>query len=138
MRVTKVIREYIEEKVKEKMPLPEKPQDSLNEELDQIREEILKMAKAKFVEFAKKHKGKFYFNWSGFGSEEYEEQLKYIDRSLEVRGCSSIHTKEDDEYQKTKKEIEKKRQETIKDIIVTLELGGTKAELEEMLAKVGV
>ena len=137
MRVTKFIREYIEEKVREKMPLPEKPQDSLSEELDQIREEMLETAKAKFVEFAKKHKGKFYFNWSGCGYEEHEGQLRYIDRNLEIRGCSAIHTKEDEEYQKTKKEIERKREEIIKDIIVTLELGGTKAELEEMLAKVG-
>ena len=137
MRVTKVIREYIEEKVREKMPLPEKPQDDLSEELDRIREEVLETAKAKFAEFAKKHKGKFYFNWSGCGFDEYEGQLNYIDRNLEIRGCSTIHTKEDEEYQKAKKEIERKRQETIKDIIVTLELGGTKAELEEMLAKVG-
>lgn len=136
MRVTKVIREYIEEKVSEKMPLPERPQDSLSEELEQIREEMLETAKAKFAEFAKKHKGKFYFNWSGCGYEEHEGQLKYIDRNLEIRGCSVICTKEDEEYQKAKKEVERKREETIKDIIVTLELGGTKAELEEMLAKV--
>ena len=30
MRVTKVIREYIEEKVAEKLPYPEKPKDSLD------------------------------------------------------------------------------------------------------------
>ena len=36
MRVTKVIREYIEEKVAERLPFPEKPKDSLEEELAQL------------------------------------------------------------------------------------------------------
>jgi hypothetical protein len=137
MRVTKVIREYIEEKVAEKLPYPEKPKDSLEEELAQVMKEMLVAAKAKLKEFAYQHKGEFYFGWSGCDYDNFEGQCKYIDNELEIRGCSCIHSKEEEEYKKLRKDIQDKRKEAVKDIIITLELGGTKAELEEMLAKVG-
>jgi hypothetical protein len=42
MRVTKVIREYIEEKVAERLPFPEKPKSSLIEEFEQLEEKMNK------------------------------------------------------------------------------------------------
>lgn len=137
MRVTKVIREYIEEKVAERLPYPEKPKDNLEEELAQLMEEMLAVAKARLKEFAHQHKGEFFFGWSGCDYDNVEGQCKYIDKELEFRGCSCIHSKEEEEYKKLRKDIEHKRKTAVKDIIITLELGGTKAELEEMLTKVG-
>ena len=93
MRVTKTIKEFIEEQVDtifgDYQPLPERVQ--FNEELELINEEVKAFARAKGIELAKSH--------------DVPE--------IEVRsGCTLV-----------------------KDIIVTLELGGTKAELMETLAK---
>ena len=41
------------------------------------------------------------------------------------------------EYDQECKRIKEERTKAVKDITVSLELGGTRAELEEMLAKVG-
>ena len=139
MRVTKVIREYIEERVAERLPFPEKPKNSLIEEFAQLEEKLNKMVREEFKALALKHKGQFCYSWTGDSYDDIGVQLDYIDRHIDINGCvGRIYTKADTEYKKELERIKKQRADTVKDIIITLELGGTKAELEEMLAKVGV
>ena len=138
MRVTKVIREYIEEKVAEKLPFPEKPKNSLIEDFEQLEEKMNKVVKEEFKALALKYKGQFCYSWTGDSYDDIEVQLNYIDKNVDINGCvCRIYTKADTEYKKELERVKKQRADIVKDIIVTLELGGTKAELEEMLAKVG-
>lgn len=138
MRVTKVIREYIEEKVAEKLPFPEKPKNSLIEDFEQLEEKMNKVVKEEFKALALKYKGQFCYSWTGDSYDDIEVQLNYIDKNVDINGCvHRIYTKADTEYKKELERVKKQRADTAKDIIITLELGGTKTELEEMLAKVG-
>lgn len=138
MRVTKVIREYIEEKVAEKLPFPEKPKNSLIEDFEQLEEKMNKVVKEEFKALALKYKGQFCYSWTGDSYDDIEVQLNYIDKNVDINGCvCRIYTKADTEYKKELERVKKQRADIVKDIIVTLELGGTKAELEEMLGKVG-
>ena len=118
MRVTKSIKEFIEEQVDtifgDYQPLPERVQ--FNEELELINEEVKAFARAKGIELAKSH--------------DVPE--------IEVRlGCTLVnvynpYVSKDNALKRVHNaQIEKE----IKDIIVTLELGGTKDELMETLAK---
>ena len=138
MRVTKVIREYIEEKVAERLPFPEKPKNSLIEDFEQLEEKMNKVVREEFKALALKYKGQFCYSWTGDSYDDIEVQLNYIDKKVDINGCvHRIYTKADTEYKKELERVKKQRADIVKDIIVTLELGGTKAELEEMLAKVG-
>ena len=138
MRVTKVIREYIEEKVAERLPFPEKPKNSLIEEFEQLEEKMNQMVKEEFKALALKYKGQFRYSWTGDSYDDIEVQLNYIDKNVDINGCvCRIYTKADTEYKEELERVKKQRADIVKDIIVTLELGGTKAELEEMLTKVG-
>jgi intein/homing endonuclease len=96
------------------------------------------MIKEEFKALALKHKGQFCYSWTGDSYGDIEVQLNYIDKNVDINGCvGRMYTKADTEYKKELERVKKQRADTVKDILVTLELGGTKAELEEMLAKVG-
>lgn len=132
MRVTKTIKEYITKRVKVKFPMAEEEKavrqkiEEIDDRVEQINKKIKEYA-LDLCETANKdlqiyhwdvldkihiNNGNFYAN-SGWNS-PYQQKLNTL-----------------------RSERENKVNEKVKDIIVTLELGGTKADLDKMLAEVG-
>ena len=136
MRVTKLIREYVEKTVKEKMPNPVKPTDTLSEEYDALVESLEAYCRNAIKEFVYQHGGEFYFSYCGYDADKVEFQAAYVDKQCELR-YPHINSLLIEEYNKACKEMTKKRNATIEDILVSLELGANRAELEEMLSKIG-
>lgn len=127
MRVSKAVREYIEKQVKARYPQTE------NELLYEQGQQLIRQASneyAKRLETVKNDLAKQI-------AEEYgitEEIAK-----INVRWCNpyvtcetAVRTKAETDKVERQKAIDEK----IEDIIVTLELGGTKADLERMLAEI--
>lgn len=132
MKVTKIVRDFVEEKVNEKYPLPVEPTEAIAQEREELDHRVSEaMAAASEVLTAKLHE---------LGVVYPAEITR-----MEVTSFNRINTKGDrtyasyirpirDAYLEEKAEVEAKRAKAQKDILVSLELGGTKAELLEMLA----
>ena len=131
MRVTKLIREYVEKRVKAAYPKSEA--ELIWEEKSRRANEALTRANDVVEAYAKKIAEEFN---AEFGLDE-DYRLKAFD------GRNWFGTSwygDCAEYQASRKaesERYKKIAETVEEILISLELGGTKAELEEMLANIG-
>ena len=136
MRVTKLIREYVEKTVKEKMPNPAKPTDTLSEEYGALIDSLEAYCRNAIKEFVYQHGGEFFFSYCGCDADKVEFQATYVDKQCELR-YPRMNSLLIEKYNKTCKEMTQKRQATIEDILVSLELGANRAELEEMLSKIG-
>lgn len=131
MRVTKLIREYVEKKVKEAYPKSE-AEIRWEEKSNKVNEAITK-ANDLVEAYAKKIGEEINFE---FGLDEGYRIKAYEDRNW----FSTSYYSDDEDYRasyKAEKERRKKIAETVEEILISLELGGTKADLDEMLAKVG-
>ena len=129
MRVTKLIREYVEDSVKE-VYAPKinacgadyrKKTDEVNTILTKMADEFNAVAKEVIKE-------------SGLSVD-----IEYGTEDKEVTIVSYRSRFGNKEYAAVAKEIDAlvcERNEKIKEILLTLELGGTKAELDEMLKKI--
>jgi hypothetical protein len=130
MRVTKLIREYVEKKVREAYPKSEA--ELIWEEKSRRANEALTRANDVVEAYAKKVAEEFN---AEFGLGDYH--LKPYD-GRNWFGTSWYGDCE--EYQASRKaedERRKKIAETVEEILISLELGGTRADLDEMLAKIG-
>jgi hypothetical protein len=136
MRVTKLIREYVENAVAERMPMPKRPTDTLREEYEALTESLNAYCRNAIKEFARNHGGEFYFLYSGYDANEVDALISYADHNCDLRypGLRSVAA---NDYDKLCKEMKAKRNAIVNDILVCLELGANRAELEEMLAEVG-
>lgn len=132
MKVTKIVRDFVEEKVNEKYPLPVEPKEAIELERKELNSRVVEaMAAASEVLTAKLHElGVVYpaeithMEVTAFNRISDKCGRTYIDYIRPIR----------DAYLEKKAEVEAKRAKAQKDILVSLELGGTKAELLEMLA----
>lgn len=129
MKMTKAIREFIEEQVTERAKNDAKLNE-LREAADTARkrwDDVLKEAKkefnAKLAELGEAY-GLVYQTYSG---EVVHPQI-YSFQYVESRYLPEV--KAYDEY---RAQLNNKRDHAIKDIIVSMELGGTKKELMEMI-----
>lgn len=132
MKVSKIVREFVEEEVNKKYPMPEQDKTAialLDKDIESIKERI------------KKEAGEFVFNKlkeAGIQLDERIVGIKIIDwRYYDDKGTgyySSIINNLRNTYENACQETETKRATAIKNILVNLELGGTKKELMEMLA----
>lgn len=132
MKVTKIVRDFVEEKVNEKYPLPVEPKEAIELEREELDNRVAEaMVAASEVLTTKLHE---------LGVVYPAEITR-----MEVTSFNRINTKGDrtyasyirpirDAYREEKAAVEAKRAKAQKDILVSLELGGTKAELLEMLA----
>lgn len=132
MRVTKVIKEYIERKVDEAYPYPIK-KDAIRKEFDELREEVGKLYKDKVLEFIKKYEGKVGIGYGASLGQTLDEVKVYIDEHLSVTIHGGFVTEEDILYKKEVEKVKAVRREAVDNIMITLELGGSKAELDAML-----
>lgn len=125
MRITKTIREYIESQVKEKY---QERIDVISKEYDEQRKAIDERG-MELVEEANKM-------LKHFVSENYPN---WIEEGVSVslaRFYSAYHEKMQSEIRKQRHLLNKEIEGHIKDIILTLELGGSKKELLDMLEKI--
>lgn len=140
MRVTKLIREYVESAVDEKIPLPTEPEGitALKAKWDELNERITKMAIAEYTAFFAAHKGECAPYYCADDFNDTDAINRYVAKKTSV-GCGSCYLSfaAKKAYEMERKAIGQKRKETINDILVSLELGANRAELEEMLSKIG-
>ena len=130
MKVTKLIREYVTEKVSENYPKTvaelawEEHGKNINKAITEANEKIYEFAK----KLAKELNARYDFP---------------VDSNLQAcNHYNSITNKYYDSeiyqaYRKARDERQQKIEEKIKEILITLELGGSKADLDEMLANIG-
>lgn len=132
MKVTKIVRDFVEEKVNEKYPLPVEPKEAIELERKELNDRVVEaMAVASEVLTTKLHElGVVY------PAEITRMKITSFNRVSNDGGytCADYIRPIRDAYRKEKAEVETKRAKAQKDILVSLELGGTKAELLEMLA----
>lgn len=132
MKVTKIVRDFVEEKVNEKYPLPVEPKEAIELEREELNNRVVEaMAAASEVLAAKlRELGIVYpatvarIKITSFNRINSNNNCTYADYIHPIR----------DAYLEERAEVEAKRAKAQKDILVSLELGGTKAELLEMLA----
>jgi hypothetical protein len=127
MRVTKTIKEYIEKRVKAIMPTTSEAEEKWNKER-QLVADFRESATKKLERYASELIAEFYEEngftpsntWALFPNDWIKVSEKgYLPSKYEADTAKNKRTKEINE--------------AIENIIVALELGGTKAELEEML-----
>lgn len=132
MKMTKAIREFIEEQVTERAESASNTRlTELREAADAARErwnDALEVARqefdAKLAELGAAH-GLAYIGYSG----------KPADPQIGSFACTDCrYLPEVKAYEEYKSQLNNKRARAIKDIIVSMELGGTKKELMEMIA----
>lgn len=128
MKVTKIVREYIEESVSKKY---QPAQDALvkkYEPMERAYGEAVKTAKAEIKEVWKKYLSPFYT----------KEELESVIDGHTVYTPSSYHT--DMAWQQERRErkdaLRQAEEKTIRNILIKLELGGTKEDLDKMLSEI--
>lgn len=130
MKMTKTIREFIEEQVTERAESNAKLIE-LREAADAARERWNSALEAARKEFDAKlaELGTAYgFAYTDYYGNHADPQISNF-RNADCRYLPEV--KEYDEY---KAQLNSKRDRAIKDIVVSMELGGTKKELMEMIA----
>ena len=127
MRVSKTVREYIEKQVASKFPkteieLYQEQQEQIASKMNQEYYDRVEKAKAEIIaNLAKEY-------------EIHEEEIAIRNNYGNV--FSTFNTPTAMKANTAKMERQKAIKEKIDDIVVTLELGGTKADLEKMLAEI--
>lgn len=132
MKVTKIVREFVEEEINKKYPMPEPDKvgmAQLDNDINDVKERIRKEA------------GEFIFNKmkeAGIVIDERMVGIKVADwRYFDKNGVSYYNGTVNAlraAYEEVSNEVKAKRETALKNILVSLELGGTKKELMEMLA----
>lgn len=132
MKVTKIVREFVEEEINKKYPMPEPDKvgmAQLDNDINNAKERI------------KKEAGEFIFNKmkeAGIVIDEKMVSIKVVDwRYFDKNGVSYYNGTVNAlraAYEEASKEVKAKRETALKNILVSLELGGTKKTLMDMLA----
>lgn len=128
MRVSKTVREYIEKQVWAKYPKTEN--EIKAEEISEIVSKARKEQR-ELVQKAKKEIADHIIAKYGLTKEMGRQQDDYRDYEFTTFN-SPIEVQANTDRENRRKAVNQK----IEDIIVTLELGGTKADLEKMLAEI--
>lgn len=130
MRVTKLIREYVVKKVNESYPKSvaelayEKHGKNINEAITEANEKVYEFAKKLAEELNAKY---------GFPA---DSNLTACNHYNSVTNKYNYDCEIYQAYRKAQDERKKKIEEKIEEILLTLELGGSKADLDEMLANI--
>lgn len=125
MRVSKVIRTYIEDRVKEKYADRIKAASAkYHEEQDEINEELRGLVD-RANEQAKMFLEGCYPGWAKANAEKQLISFYNVNNNEAYA-----------EVRRAEEALRRERDEHVTKIIVNLELGGGRAELEEMLAKI--
>lgn len=132
MRVTKKVQEYIERQVREKIYAKyederleaERQSKILTDFWDEMTETVERQAEAMISDFLEKY-GDIVEKTS---DREIVSYCSYVLQLKDKCYINSVH--------KWRERANKEVREIVDDIIVTLELGGTKADLDKMLSEI--
>lgn len=137
MRVSKDVKRFIEEQVREIFKKDNNVQDHYKAREEEAKE-LIEEYNQSIIDFLKDQQQELNAELKDLGFESYVT-TKWTDKS--GFGCSIniFHLDHDSEMYKEQRRIENDRQtkiaKSIQDIIVTLELGGNKQDLMNMLEK---
>lgn len=132
MKVTKIVREFVEEEVNKKYPMPEPDKvgiAQLDNDINNAKERI------------KKEAGEFIFNKMKEAGIVIDEKMvsirvtdwRYLDKNGIIYYNGTVNALRA-AYEEVSNEVKAKRETALKNILVSLELGGTKKTLMDMLA----
>ena len=132
MKVTKIVREFVEEEINKKYPMPEPDKvgiAQLDNDINNVKERI------------KKEAGEFIFN------KMKEAGIVIDEKMVSIRVTDWLYLDKNDvsyyngtvnalraAYEEVSNKVKAKRETALKNILVSLELGGTKKTLMDMLA----
>ena len=131
MKATKLIKEYVAKKVREAYPMTaeelawEELKNKLGDAQEKAYEIIMKYAEKVVAEFNAEN---------GF---EDNYRLEVYRHCCPVTYGSCRNSEIYNAYYKAREEREQKINEAIEEILINLELGGTRKDLDEMLANLG-
>ena len=132
MKMTKAIREFIEEQV------TERAEGASNIKLAELRE-AADAARLRWQDALEAMRNEFDAKLAELGSAHGLAYIDYSGRPAAPRTNGFVcvdnrYLPEVKAYNEYKAQLDRKRDRAIKDIIVSMELGGTKKELMEMIA----
>lgn len=130
MRVTRLIKDYVEKSVKANYP--KSVAELVYEEHSNSLDEAVAEANERIFEFAEKVAEELNVKY-GFPA---DSNLRAVQRGSMARRYN-YDAEMYQEYRKARDERHQKIEEKIDEILLTLELGGTKADLDEMIKNVG-
>ncbi len=140
MRVTKLIREYVEDAVAKRMPMPAEPESitTLKAEWDELNDRIIKMVVAEYMAFFITHKGECIPYRCDDDFNDIDTIGHYVAKHAYANcGSNTLSFAAKKTYETECKTIRQRRQEIVNNILLSLELGANRAELDAMLAEVG-
>ena len=124
MRVTKLIREYVEKTITSKLPYGE-PTTTYNQHKTSLID-LTKQLNEKISQYTDEL-------IAGVGN--LPEGFHITKSCYNQLTCSSYDSPMQKAAKQHEKEIQKKREEAIESILIELELGATKADLERLIAE---
>ena len=134
MRVTKAVREYIEKQVRAKIEKKYEAEKNESKRIKDIKADI----ETRAAEAARQAAITVFME-----AKNYEDILDFDEKSAQdiyMSGYSRVLTLKDKVYQNSIHNWERRMQnevnEKVQNIIVTLELGGNKADLDRMLSEI--
>lgn len=129
MRVTKIVREYIEDSVNKALSeksTAEKEYEAFHKDIrqfiEQVEDEVRHMVDEAIENYRITH--------------NIPDDIKITQTDYTLVHCGDWNSALRNEANAMKKKRDAEKERAVKDIILTLELGGTKADLDIMLSKV--
>ena len=116
MRVTKLIREYVENAVDEKIPLPAEPEGitALKAKWDELNERITKMAIAEYEAFFTAHKGECAPYYCDDDFNDIDSIIRYSNKNAHANcGSNTLSFAAKKAYEPERRAVGQKRKETI-------------------------
>jgi hypothetical protein len=128
-----VVKEYVKEKIAEKYPMKEIPKpfntEIIRKEIEEATSAIVRSVFEKYADKIAWHK---YMGNGVYATKRVEDVT--IVGDFNVRNYGSMVDLACEEARDYNKAIEQKRAKVFRDIVVQMELGGTKKDLDELLA----
>jgi Rad3-related DNA helicase len=134
MSVSMSTRKYVKESIEKAMPYREKEVDEIQVEYEAMEEEINDYVKKRMAEFFKKHKGNVIAFCSDYEYNQFTKVKKELVDNIYIH-TPEIRTKLYDEICEENKRIATARKKIFDELLVNFELGGTKEDLDRMIAE---
>lgn len=133
MRMSTVVKEYIKEKIVEKYPMKEIPK-AFNTEIihKEIEEATSAIVRSIFEKYADKVAWRKYLGNGAYTIHRVEDVTILGD--FDIKNGGSLIDLGCEEVKEYNRAIDQKRAKVFRDIVVQMELGGTKKDLDELLA----
>ena len=130
MRISATVKDYIRKEIAKAMPYKECPDISdIKKEWDALRTELTENVKNAYINFFTAHPEVD----TGYRYPRDITMVELLNKMSVLSSIGELIPTARTEIINFNNEIDKKRQAKFEEIIVTLELGGTKADLDKML-----